>query len=402
MEGLDVVKAGQHAGAAVRNVGPEGRQIRAHVAHQVDVHGQEFAVLGQRHPRRGDVVAALRVAHEMIGAISRPFDGAAQLARGDRDQRVFAIGKQFGAEPAADIRTDHPHLLDRDLQHILAQDIAQAVAALAADRQRQMIPLGVVFADHRAGFHEIGDDARIDDRDFGHRMGLRERSLGRFLVADRHVEQHIACMLGPDLWRALLHRIGKADHRRQRRPVDLDGLDRVAGLIDGVRDHEGYGIADMPHHTVGENGIGRAGERIDFQVEQAGQPAEILDVFRRQDRADARQALGAGGIDGELGMGVRRAQHQRMHRSLRRVIIGVAALAANERVIFLAKDALTDAELDGSSHRISSLQIISVLYCSGSPASANRFRRGIDSFEPGEMSGCAAVTTKKPRTMPGL
>ena len=379
MEGLDVVKTGQHAGAAMRNVGPEGRQIRAHVAHQIDVHGEELAVLGQRHPRRGDVVAALRVAHEMIGAIGGPFDGPAQLARGDRDQRVFAIGKQLGAESAADIRTDHPHLLDRDLQHVLAQDIAQPVAALAADRQRQMIALGVVFADHRAGFHEVGNDARIDDRYFGDRMGLRERGLGRLLVADRHVEQHVARMVRPDLRRALLDRIGKADRRRQRRPVDLDGLDRVAGLIDGVGDHEGNGIADMAHHTVGEDGIGRAGERIDFQVEQAGQTAEILDVVRRQDRTDARQAPGAGGIEGEFGVGVRRAQHQRMHRGLRRVIVGVAALAANQRVVFLAKHALTDAELDGSSHRISGCNmkgrcILQRFACQRKPLSAGNRR----------------------------
>ena len=231
------------------------------------------------------------------------------------------------------------------------------MAALAADRQRQMIALGVVFADRRPRLHEVGDDARIDDGYFGHRMRFGEGRLGRFLVADRHVEQHIAGMLRPDLRRALLHRIGKADDGRQRRPVDLDGLDRIAGLIDGVRDHEGNGIADMAHHAVGEDRIGRAGERIDFQVEQAGQTAEILDVFRRQDRADARQASGADGVDGEFRVGVRRAQHQRMHRGLRRVIVGIAALAANQRVVFLAKHALTDAELDGSSHLISGLQI---------------------------------------------
>ena len=81
MEGLDVVEPGQHAGAAVRNVWPEGREICAHVAHQVDVHAQELAVLGQRHLRGGDVVAALRVAYEVIGAVSGPFDGLAQLFR---------------------------------------------------------------------------------------------------------------------------------------------------------------------------------------------------------------------------------------------------------------------------------------------------------------------------------
>ena len=99
-------------------------------------------------------------------------------------------------------------------------------------------------------------------------------------------------MVRPDLRRALLDRIGNADHGRQRRPVDLDGLDRIAGLIDGVGDHEGNGIADMAHHAVGEDRIGRAGERIDFQVEQARQTAEILDVVGGQDRADARQAAG--------------------------------------------------------------------------------------------------------------
>ena len=58
------------------------------------------------------------------------------------------------------------------------------------------------------------------------------------------------------------------------------------------------------------------------------------------------------GIEGKFRVSVRRAQHQRMHRGLRRVVVGVAALAANQRIVFLAQDALTDAEFDGS-HLIS-------------------------------------------------
>ncbi len=163
MERLDIVKAGQHSGAAVRNVGPEGRQIGAHVAHQIDVHREKLAILGERHPRRGDVIAPLRVAHEVIGAVGGPLDALAQLARGNRDKRVFAIGKQLGAEPTADIRADHPHLFERDLQDHPAKNFAQPMAALAADRQRQMVAFGVVLAYYRACFHEVGDDARIDD-----------------------------------------------------------------------------------------------------------------------------------------------------------------------------------------------------------------------------------------------
>ncbi len=77
MEGLDIVEPGQHAGAAMRNIRAEGREIATHVAHQVDVHREEFAVLGERHPCLGDVVAALGVAHEMISAVGGPFDSPA-------------------------------------------------------------------------------------------------------------------------------------------------------------------------------------------------------------------------------------------------------------------------------------------------------------------------------------
>ena len=78
-------------------------------------------------------------------------------------------------------------------------------------------------------------------------------------------------MLGPDLRRTLLYGIGDADRRRQRRPVDLDRLDRIAGLVDRVGDDEGNGIADMAHLAVGKDRIGRAGEWIDLEIEQARQ-----------------------------------------------------------------------------------------------------------------------------------
>ncbi len=162
------------------------------------------------------------------------------------------------------------------------------MAALAADRQRQMIALGVVFADHRARFHEIGHDAGIDDGDFGDRLRFRERRLGRLLVADRHIEQHIAGMIGPDLRCVFLHGIDDADRRGQRRPVDLDRLDRVAGLIDRVGYNESHGVADMARHAVGENRIGRTRERIHFQIEQARKTAEILDIVGGEDGGDTR------------------------------------------------------------------------------------------------------------------
>ena len=247
------------------------------------------------------------------------------------------------------------------------------MAALAADGQRQVIPLGVVFADGGAGFHEACDHTRIDDRDFRHRMGLGERLVGCLLVADRHIEQDVAGVLGPHLRRAFLHRIGDAGHRGQRRPLHLDRLDRVAGVVDRIGNDKGDSIAHMTHLAIGQDRVRRPGEGIYFQVEQTREIAEILDVGGRQDRSDAGKAACAARIDGEFRVRVRRAQHQRMHRRLRRVVIGVAAMAADQCVVLFAKHALTDAEFDGSRHTISDCGSDFVPYCSGLPASANGF-----------------------------
>ena len=394
MEGLDVVEPRQHVGAAMRNVGAEGREIRAHVAHQVAIHRQKLAVGGERHPRRGDVVAALRVAHEMIGAIGGPFHGLAQLSRGDRDQRVFAIGKQLGAETAADIRADYPHLFDRDLQHVLAQDIAQPVAALAADRQRQMIAPGVVFADRRAGLHEIGDDARIDDRNFGNRMRLGKRRIGRLLVADGNVEQHIAGMIGPDLRRALLDRVGEADHRRQRRPVDLDRLDRIAGLIDGIGDDKGYGIADMADFAFARIGYGGpvkgSTSRLNRQGRSPRSPTSAAVRMRRR-------PAGRGRASHRWCIWRARAASAAPARASRprRVVVGVAALAADQCVVFLAQHALTDAEFDGS-HLISDSRDFAP-YCSGSRASANDFSRAPATDPDPNRTAAGSIRHRRPR-----
>ena len=160
-------------------------------------------------------------------------------------------------------------------------------------------------------------------------------------------------MLRPHLRRIRFDRVANADHRSELCPLHLDRLNRVARGVDALGNDKGYGVADMAHFVFGKDRIGRTGERIFFEIEQARQIAELADVLGRQDQRDAGQCLGARGIDGEFGMGMRRAQHQRMQSLRGREVVGVAALAANERVVLFAKHALTDAELDGSSHSIS-------------------------------------------------
>ena len=191
------------------------------------------------------------------------------------------------AETAADIRADHPHLLDGNVEDILAKNIAKPMTTLAADRQRQMIALGVVFADHRAGFHVVGDDARIDDGDFRHRMRLGEGGFGCVLVADRCVEQNVAGMIRPDLRRIFFHRIDQTNGGWKRGPLDLDRLNGVARLLHSLRDHEGDGIADVTHDVAREDRIRRAGKGLVRQIKQTGKTAKVLNIVCGENRADA-------------------------------------------------------------------------------------------------------------------
>lgn len=106
----------------------------------------------------------------------------------------------------------------------------------------------------------------------------------------------------------------------------------------------------MAHLVLGEDRVRRAGERIGLEIEQAGQIAEIANIVGGQDQRNAGQRAGTAGIDGVFGMRMWRTQHQAAQSGLRRVIVGIAALAADERVILLAQHALANAELDGSRH----------------------------------------------------
>ncbi len=133
----------------------------------------------EREPRRRDVVAALGVAEEMLGAVGDPVHRLAGQLGGNRRERIFAIGKQLGAEAAADIGRDDAHLFRRDAEHRLADDIADGVAALAAERQRDSGRCALSYSrDHRAGIHVVGDEPLVDERERHGRGGRLRRLLG--------------------------------------------------------------------------------------------------------------------------------------------------------------------------------------------------------------------------------
>src|SRR5258706_12079764 len=91
---------------------------------------------------------------------------------------------------------------------------------------------------------------------------------------------------------------------------------------------------------------------------------------------------------------MRRAQQQRVHCGLWRDVVGVAAVAANERIVFLAANALTDAEFDGSSHLVSDCS-------SGCGGILQRFGGGRKPLPSGIPGAVAVLPAARQRKSPG-
>ncbi len=345
MRGRDVVDAGRHADAEPRDIGREAVQVGAHVGDDVDLQTDEAVVGVEREPRGRDVVAALAVGKEMLGTVRHPVDRlAGALGRHGRE-RVFAVGEELGAEAAADVVGDDTHALGRQLHHHAADDVADHVAALAAERQG--IAIAVVFGDDAAGVHVVCHQPLIDDGRFDHARGLREGAPGGGGVARLGFEGEIALSF-PRRHGAVFQRIDGADDVRQRLPVDGDRFRRVLGPLEGVGDHEGDGVAYIAHHVARQHQIGPHVGLHARQHAEARHRREVGDVGAGEHQAHARHGAHAAElVDGEAGVGVRRAHHHRLQRIVPRDVGDVATLALEQRGVFLAGERLTYSEFHG-------------------------------------------------------
>ena len=91
VERVDMVGPGRHRRAEPGDIRPEHREIRAEIAENVDAQSEKPALGIERHLGRGHVVAALRVADEMLGAIGQPADGPPQPLGRLENQRILPI-----------------------------------------------------------------------------------------------------------------------------------------------------------------------------------------------------------------------------------------------------------------------------------------------------------------------
>ena len=161
----------------------------------------------------GDVVAAVRVGQEGLGAVAGPFHRAADLLGGPDADRLLGVDEDLRAEAAADVRRDDPQLvLGRDADEGREHE-PRHVRVLAGRVEREGLRAGVIVADRGARLHRVRDQPVVDDLDLGDMRCVGEGRVGRGLVAQVPVEHRVVRARRRAPAERPGGRLGSVDHR---------------------------------------------------------------------------------------------------------------------------------------------------------------------------------------------
>src|ERR1700677_2429496 len=105
-------------------------QIGAEIAENIDAHRQETALPVHRHFGGRDVIAALRVADEVLGTIPQPAYRPAEPARRLENERILTVDHRFRSEPTPHVLSEHAKFLWGDIQDRACYHVLLAVDAL--------------------------------------------------------------------------------------------------------------------------------------------------------------------------------------------------------------------------------------------------------------------------------
>ena len=194
------------------------------------------------------------------------FTGAPTLRETRSGDELLGVAVELGAEAAADVGSDHPHL---GLGHVAAdrQERAHEVGDLGGGVHRQVVAGRDPVGDHAAGLDRRRNQALVSEHLLDHHVGLGEglvHAVG--LVLDHDAGVVGVLLVHPR--RAGRECVLDADHGLQRLVVDLHRVDRVAGGVAIGRHHHRHRLTQVPHAIGGKlrarglahlaGGIGRA------------------------------------------------------------------------------------------------------------------------------------------------
>ena len=169
-------------------------------------------------------------------------------------------------------------------------------------------------------------------------------------VAIMIIQRHVVGDVIVELRRAGFCRFLGAGDGRQRIDIDHHGFAGIARLRQRLGHHERHGVADIAHlvgHQRGAVGLQQRRAVAVLQRQAAGERAVIGggEVGSGPDAEHAGHRLGGRGVDAaDDAVGVAGAHDPGIGLAGQIEIVGVFALAAHQRVVFLAADRLPDTE----------------------------------------------------------
>ena len=338
---------------ARRHEGAEWREIGAEIGDDRDAQAEEAAVVSKCKLGARDVIAALIVGNEALGAVLLPLHRPFQLAAGPDHQRLLGIDEGLHAEPAADVGRDQAELVFGNLENDFGERVAGEMRTLRRGVQRRAAAGRIVVADGVARFHRVDDNAIVDEFKRDLVCGLGEGGVGCLGVAGVIVpiEHQVAGNMIEKLSRAGRHRILRLGDGRQSRVFDLDRLGGIPRRRQSLGNDQGNGLTHVADLADRKHRTRRVVPRLAVATDKrrcAGYIAEAIrpNVPAGEHQQHARHAPGRGHIDAfDGGVRHRRAQHEGLRHPRQRDVVGVTALPGEKAHILVAPHGLADAEL---------------------------------------------------------
>ena len=334
------------AGERVEEPGGEPRRLRG---------GVERAVVGEHpHAQRGDppvagrrdlavhvVVAGERRGHEVLRAVLHPLDRGAHHAatpppRTRTPGRVPTLLPNPPPMSGATMRircSGIPVTRESSTRCACGACAVAYTVSLLGDR--------VVVGHDAAGLQRRRVHPRVDQVAGAHVLGGREHGVGGRGVARLPVEDVVVGLVA-HARRVGVQRVAGVDDGGQRRVLDVDQRERVAGGVAGLGDDERDLLPLVAHLVGGEHRLHVVGER--------GHPGEAAlgELLAGEHGAHERVRLGGQRVDGDdPGAGVRAAQHGGVQHAGQRDVVDEPAAAAHEPGVLFARHP-TEAHSDST------------------------------------------------------
>ena len=203
--------------------------IGALVVNEAAAHAEQPPLVVEGDLEVPILVALLDGGEEMLAPVLDPFDRAAQAQRRHRQHHLLRIHHELGAEAAADVGRDHPHLVLVAPQQ-RHQERAHFVGKLGRRPQGQAILVDVVSCERAAPFDRMRAAAVLLQADAGamRRAGEGPRHVAVGLL---ELDQHVAGAAAMGDRCARRERRAAIGDRRQRLVIDLDAGGGILGDI---------------------------------------------------------------------------------------------------------------------------------------------------------------------------